>query len=214
MKNSIVLLSILGALGAGFGIGVLSTRAHFEKAANKRADDEIESMRAYFMAEKKGCEHDAGNDFDESITVTPSKVHFTDIPSFREYSTFSSVATVTVDRVSELESRIDDMAERERPREGDAQKPYFITIDDFDEVTIGYAKKELVYYMDDGTLLDENENVDEEGQVLSIVDTVGTKNLEMFENSIESVCYIRNEQLKEDYEISKIFGSYGALLGE
>ena len=107
-----------------------------------------------------------------------------------------------------------EMAIKDHPREEDTVKPYFIDIDDFDEPTIGYAKKELQYYMEDGTLVDEGENMDEEGQIMSIIDTVGAANLESFENSLESCCYIRNEQLKEDYEISKIFGSYRELLGE
>jgi hypothetical protein len=111
-------------------------------------------------------------------------------------------------------SKPSDLADREHPREEDTVQPYFIDIDDFDEPTLGYAKKELQYYMDDGTLVDESENTDEEGAVISIVDTVGAANLESFENSLESCCYIRNERLKEDYEISKIFGSYRMLLGD
>ena len=192
MKPAITFFSYVCALGAGVGIGVLCTKEYFEKRESERADAEIYSMKE---AMKK-----AAPVKEEAKPATRESKH-EDIPSFREYHTFS---------------KADDIrAESEHPKEDDDhKKPYFIDIDDFDEPTLGYAKKELLYYMDDGTLVDESENIDEEGQVLSIVDTVGAANLESFENSLESCCYIRNEGLKEDYEISKVFGSYSALIEE
>ncbi len=192
MKPAITFFSYVCAFGAGVGIGVLCTKGYFEKRESERADAEIYSMKE---AMKK-----AAPVKEEAKPATRESKH-EDIPSFREYHTFS---------------KNDDIrAESEHPKEDDDhKKPYFIDIDDFDEPTLGYAKKELLYYMDDGTLVDESENIDEEGQVLSIVDTVGAANLESFENSLESCCYIRNECLKEDYEISKVFGSYSALIEE
>ena len=141
----------------------------------------------------------ARNDISKSKVVVSDMVKKIDesMELQKQYHTFSS-----------------DAAIKEHPREEDTIKPYFIDIDDFDEPTLGYAKKELQYYMDDGTLVDERENMDEDGQIVSIIDTVGVANLESFENSLESCCYIRNEQLKEDYEISKVFGSFRELLGE
>lgn len=197
MKKLFTLFSYIGTLGVGAGLGVLYTKSYFEKRESERADSEIESMkRAMRKTEEKKEE--------EPITLEPKIVvsdmikKIDDIQQ-REYHTFSSAG---------------DIKEKDHPREEDIIKPYFIDIDDFDEPTLGYAKKELQYYMDDGTLVDEGENTDDEGAVVSIVDTVGTANLESFENSLESCCYIRNEQLKEDYEISKVFGSYSMLLGD
>ena len=203
MKSGITFLSYIGVMGVGVGIGVLSTRSYFKKMYSDIADSEIESM-AKVLRDYKNPEKDSGSDFDETVSIGPisyGRIH--DVPSYStSYSTFSDDV---------------DKAETESPREDDTKKPYFIDIDDFDEATLGYAKKELVYYMDDGTLLEENHDPDlddEEGIIVSIVDTVGADNLEKFENSLESCCYIRNETLKEDYEISKIFASYGAIMGE
>lgn len=201
MSKGLTLLSYICAIGVGVGLGVISTRSYFEKRESERADREIESMKmAIRNTERANSEaKPAKNDISKSKVVVSDMVRKIDesMEMQKQYHTFSS-----------------DVAAKEHPREEDTIKPYFIDIDDFDEPTLGYAKKELQYYMDDGTLVDESENMDEECQIISIVDTVGVANLESFENSLESCCYIRNEQLKEDYEISKVFGSFRELLGE
>lgn len=195
MKFVSSFLTYIGTLGVGVGIGVLCSREYFAKRESERADREInsmkESMRKTYIKEEKEKKDDTA--------VSPNNSVAQSISSAFQYHTFTS------SKVDELENRL---AELEHPREEEEKKPYFIDIDDFDGVTLGYAKKELSYYMDDGTLVDEEENI------LSIVDTVGSNNLESFENSLESSCYIRNESLKEDYEISKVFGSYGSMLGD
>ena len=197
MNKAVSVISYIGTLGVGLCVGALSTRAYFAKRESERADREIESVKETMRKTYKKEEKE-----DEPEKVVAEEKH-DDIPSYREYHTFSTPVDI-----------LDKRAELEHPREEEEKKPYFIDIDDFDSVTLGYAKKELQYYMDDGTLVDESENTNDEGEVVSIVDTVGVTNLESFENSLESCCYIRNEQLKEDYEISKIFGSYRELLGD
>lgn len=201
MKRGLTLFSYICVLGAGIGLGVLGTRSYFEMRESERADREIESMKmAIRTTERMNNDGDKSmrNDISKKKVVVSDMVKKIDesMEMQRKYHTFSS-----------------EVALKEHPREEDIVKPYFIDIDDFDEPTLGYAKKELQYYMDDGTLVDESENMDEEGQIVSIIDTVGVANLESFENSLESCCYIRNEQLKEDYEISKVFGSFRELLG-
>lgn len=191
MNKAVSVISYIGTLGVGLCVGALSTRAYFAKRESERADREIESVKETMRKTYKKEEKE-----DEPAKVVAAEKH-DDIPSYREYHTFSTPVDI-----------LDKRAEMEHPREEEDKKPYFIDIDDFDSVTLGYAKKELSYYMDDGTLVDEEENI------LSIVDTVGNTNLESFENSLESSCYIRNEALKEDYEISKVFGSYGAMMGD
>lgn len=193
MNKAVSVISYIGTLGVGLCVGALSTRAYFAKRESERADREIESVKETMRKTYKKEEKE-----DEPAKVATAKEKHDDIPSYREYHTFSAPVDI-----------LDKRAELEHPRdEEEEKKPYFIDIDDFDSVTLGYAKKELSYYMDDGTLVDEEENI------LSIVDTVGSSNLESFENSLESSCYIRNEALKEDYEISKVFGSFGAMMGD
>lgn len=196
MTKTTCFLSYIGVLGAGVGIGVLGTKVYFEKQANDRVDSEIEQMRAYYESLKPEPEK-------EEEVVEENRESLADISTFRDYNTLSEHIAYN------------EMDEKpESPKEEYDDEPYFIDIDDFDEVTLGYAKKELVYYMDDGSLVNEQDNTEDDGEVVSIVDTVGVKNLEEFENSYETTCYIRNEKLKEDYEVSKIFNSYGAVLGD
>lgn len=199
MTKFVSFLSYLGTLGVGAGIGVLCSREYFAKRESERADREIDSMKesmrkTYIKEEPEEKKDDSvvvGHIMDAAKTAISS--------SSLQYHTFSN-------KIDDVESRL---AALEHPREDEEnKKPYFIDIDDFDSVTLGYDKKELSYYMEDGTLVDEKD------EILSIVDTVGGTNLESFENSLESSCYIRNEALKVDYEISKVFGSYGAMFGD
>ena len=199
MKHGVILLSYIGILGAGIGLGVLGTRSYFAKRESERADAEIESMKKAMRKIEEKNDAEKKTETEKPSIFVSGMITKPEIEEAFQYHTFSAST---------------EMAIKDHPREEDTVKPYFIDIDDFDEPTIGYAKKELQYYMEDGTLVDEGENMDEEGQIMSIIDTVGAANLESFENSLESCCYIRNEQLKEDYEISKIFGSYRELLGE
>ena len=194
MNKFVSFLSYMGTLGAGIGIGVLCSRDYFAKRESERADREIESMkesmRKTYIKEEKD-EHVIG----KSAIIDKKEEDAVDsMASAFMYHTFSKLDAAR--------------AEAEHPREEENKKPYFIDIDDFDSVTLGYDKKELSYYMEDGTLVDEKDDI------LSIVDTVGSANIESFENSLESSCYIRNEALKVDYEISKVFGSYGAMFGD
>ena len=198
MNKFVSFLSYMGTLGAGIGIGVLCSREYFAKRESERADREIDSMKESM---RKTYIKEEPEENDDSVVVG----HIMDAAkaaissSSLQYCTFSN-------KIDNVESRL---AALEHPRdEEEEKKPYFIDIDDFDSVTLGYAKKELSYYMADGTLVDEEENI------LSIVDTVGWSNIESFENSLESSCYIRNEALKEDYEISKVFSSYGSMMGD
>lgn len=186
MTKASSFFSYIGTLGAGICIGVLCSHRYFARVESERADREINSMKESMR--KKHIDKKAPVDVKKAVEKHD------DIPSFRAYRTLSESSIL--------------MAEAEHPKEDEYKKPYFIDIDDFDSVTLGYAKKELSYYMDDGTLVDEEENV------LSIIDTVGGSNIESFDNSLESCCYIRNEALKEDYEISKVFGSFGNMLSD
>lgn len=195
MNKAVSVISYIGTLGVGLCVGALSTRTYFAKRESERADREIESVKETM---RKTYKKEKPEEKDDSV-VSPKNSAVTSISSAFQYHTFTS------SKVDELENRL---AELEHPREEEEKKPYFIDIDDFDSVTLGYAKKELSYYMDDGTLVDEEENI------LSIIDTVGGSNLESFENSLESSCYIRNEALKEDYEISKVFGSFSSMMGD
>lgn len=201
MKSSVVFLSILGALGAGAAIGVFGTKTYFEEKYKRIADEEIESVKAEFKvvskAEKEAKEEELEPEEDISKEIMEYNTQI------RDYSIFSEKV---------------DKAELQRPSEDDSPGIYLINIDDYDDRTLGYEKKELHYFVEDETLTDENDEpvdrTDPDGEILTGTDMVGRDILEEFDRSLESVCYVRNEMLMEDYEISKIFGSYGDLFGD
>lgn len=195
MSKSITFLSVLGALGVGGVIGVLSTKTYFEEKYRKIADDEINSVIAEFKSNNS-----------EKTEKKESKPH-KDGEDLADY-------TERIRDYSSIFSERVDKAELLNPTEEDVIKPYLISIDDFDEATPGYAKRQLLYYMDDGMLVDaEVVSSMEEENVVDVSATVGNKLLDEFDDSLESSCYIRNESVKEDYEVSKVFGAYGELLG-
>lgn len=120
----------------------------------------------------------------------------------------------------------DEMAENEHPKEDDyyyegleatkaakkSKTPKFIKAVDFgaDPSTTTVS---LLYYQDSRTLVIED-NLDEEiiedmNEVEAMIGDALTKY--GFDENEEPVIYIRNENRNTDYEITKVFGSYGDL---
>lgn len=191
MNKGITYISVFSAMGVGIAIGALCTKSYFEKKYRDIAEEEIESVKRTFSNRKEKVKDD--------IPVETNKIEQPSMHEVQSYSNFNEKIEIY---------NYSNRAESEHPSEEDIKPPYFIDIEDYDAHLPAYSKRELVYYMDDGTLLDEEENI------LSVVDTIGDNNLEEFENSLEGCCYIRNEQLQEDYEVSKIFDSYASLIEE
>ena len=194
MKKFVTYLSIFGA---GCAIGVFGTRAYFAKKYKEIADSEIESMKQVISKhsdkEEKPKDKDAIFPVTEetsiSIDMSPEKAEF--------YRT----------RYNTMSSDVLDPSEAEKPEEKDANQ-YEIDVEDFDKVHDGYEKEEYAYYMDDGTLVDSADNV------VVIGDTISSDYIDAFERSDDDVWYIRNAGLKTDYEITKVYGNYGSILGD
>lgn len=196
MKQLVTYLSIFGA---GCAIGVLGTRTYFAKKYKEISDSEIESMKRVLAKreekteannkEKKEAIFPVTEQMSISIDMSPEKAEF--------YRT----------RYNTMSSDVLDPSETESPREDDFEQ-YEIDIDEFDKVHDGYSKVEYAYYMDDGTLVDDADNV------IVIGDTISAENIDAFERSDEDVWYIRNVGLKTDYEITKVYGNYGNIIGD
>ena len=196
MKKLVTYLSIFGA---GCALGVLGTRAYFNKKYKEISDIEIESMRKVLAkhaekteeksTEKKEAIFPVTEQTSISLDMSPEKAEF--------YRT----------RYNTMSSDVLDPSEEESPREDDFEQ-YEIDIDEFDKVHDGYSKVEYAYYMEDGTLVDDADNV------IVIGDTISADNIDAFERSDEDVWYIRNVGLKTDYEITKVYGNYGNIIGD
>lgn len=95
-----------------------------------------------------------------------------------------------------------------RPTEDYPEEPIVITDTDYTEHELYFDKIETDYYVEDGALVGENE------ELLEVNDTIGYENLESFiKNESEDVMYIRNAPRSSDYLVRKIFGKYSDVIG-
>lgn len=98
--------------------------------------------------------------------------------------------------------------EEVRP-ERNTDKPYLISVDEYMKDERDYAKITVTYFEKDETLMDEREEI-----LPDILATVGDDFFNHFgeESQDPNIVYIRNEQLKVDFEVMKDEGSYGATI--
>lgn len=200
------LVTYLSFFGAGCALGVLGTKTYFERKYRDIADNEIESVKEVYKRKTIALE---GEEQKEAIS---GKVVLgqTSIAS-KEPSETGLFLNMTPEHMKSMQinynTMSNDIVDDIHPTEG-PDKPYFITIDEFDEVNDGFTKLEYSYYMDDSTLVSADD------EVISAADTIGVDNLELFENMDEDACFIRNEFVSTDYEVTKVFSSYSMITGD
>lgn len=106
-------------------------------------------------------------------------------------------------RTSIFDKMIPDFNYDSELEERTPEKPYVISYDEYFEEEPGYEQASLTYYMGDGVLSDEKDDVVPET-------TVGEDNLVKFGygSKDENLVYVRSETLQIDFEISRSMGSY------
>lgn len=97
--------------------------------------------------------------------------------------------------------------EEARPSEDYPDSPFIINEPSFSEDELYFEKVCADYYVDDGALVDENE------ELINVDDCIGLENLDRFLSSDDGVMYIRNPRLATDYEVTKVGGKYSDILG-
>lgn len=193
------LVTYLSLFGGGCIVGVFATKKYFERKYRDISEAEIESVKEVYRRKKETLK-DAKKE--ESIEIGKS-ADDKQIGSI----IFKNMTPENMQSMAFKYHTISNDIPDEHPIEED-YKPYMIDVDTFDETSDGYSKHEYSYYMDDSTL------VSIEDEIVSAADTIGVDNLEVFENSDEEVCYIRNESSGADYEVTKVFSSYSAIVGD
>lgn len=138
MNKAFLCLSFVAGAAVGSLAAFFLTRDHFEKQANERADDEIESMREYYEKKEK-----------EITTVTNAQIEK------KAYEFVASRYQKTADQ------KISEQKNKEEGFRMD-KRPYVIDPSEYGD--LDYEQVSLNYY-DDGVLTYENddviENVDE-----------------------------------------------------
>lgn len=179
VKETIIFLA--GA-GIGAGISFIVTKKKYEKLII----EEVDTLRKKYKVEE-GSATDKINNIKNYISE-----HY----NISEKSVDNSDDIVFVRE--EEEDLEEEMAESEFPEEEPEMSkiPYPITPEEyFEGKDSGIAKRALVYYAGDDTLLDE---MSEEVQELS---QIGVENLRYFGKYEDMRLYIRNEAICEDYEV-------------
>ena len=96
----------------------------------------------------------------------------------------------------------------ERPPEDYPEEPVIITEEDYSERELYFDKLEMDYYLGDGALVDEND------ELVEVEDVLGYDILEGFINDeTEDTIYIRNAARSADYMIRKVAGNFGEIVG-
>lgn len=102
----------------------------------------------------------------------------------------------------------DDCIEKESPPEDYPTEPFEISEEDYSEYGFCYEKVEADYYLGDGALVDDGD------EMLNIEDCVGFENIEKFIKDDKSeVMFIRNIEFGIDYMIHKAGGNYSDIIG-
>lgn len=205
------LVTYLSLFGGGVILGVFATKTYFERKYRDISEAEIESVKEVYKRKTIALESEE------------QKEEVRDAVIGTEANQFGSVLfkDMTPEHMKEMAYQYYTVSKdipEDHPIE-ENYKPYMIDVDTFDEVNDGYSKHEYIYYIEDGTLTDASieaavPQTDIEEEIINAADTVGVDNLEVFENSDEEVCYIRNESSKSDYEITKVFSSYSSVVGD
>jgi hypothetical protein len=159
--------------------GVLGTKEYFKKKESERADKEIASVREVW-ANRKPVEAEKSEETEkeeEPVAKTEPKWNKPDLTSY------SSIV------------RGNGYSYPERDRSDRKLRPYVISPDEFgDREDDGYDSISLTYYLD-GTLAEGNdiiENIDE---------VIGLTSLNHFGEYEDDSVFVRNDELKCDYEV-------------
>lgn len=178
---------------AGAAVGSVVTWKYLTTKYNQLIQEEIDSVKETF-GKMYGSENDEGEGTDESEDTELSRpekpVEDPDEDPqdhmMRLYEYESEIARLKYASVSNRE-------------EGEGEPvilaPYVISPDNYGED--GYETSMLTYYSD-GVLEDDYWNI-----VMNPDDVVGDEFMNHFDEYTENTVYIRNEELKTDYEITR-----------
>ena len=184
MKNSITKLLIFAA---GAVIGSAVTWKFAEEKYKRIADEEIASVKEVFSKKEK--------DLDEDTELIDEDVLDSTIKEVSAY----------IQKVSEYGYSSEDDAKKGGGNIVNKDRPYIIPPEMFDEEP-DYDAVTLTYY-NDGVVADMwDEKVDD------VDDTIGSDSLNHFGEYEEDSVFVRNDNLKTDYEILRDYRNYSDIV--
>ena len=189
---------------AGAVVGSIVTWKYLETKYDKLIQEEIDSVKEAFG--RLNGDDETENEDD----AKPADTNVTDLKKPEEEP--NEDPQDHMQRLYEYESEIARLryASASNKKEGGGEPvflaPYVISPDDYGED--GYETSMLTYYAD-GVLEDEYWNI-----VKNPDDVVGTEFVGHFDEYVDDTVYIRNDELKTDYEITRDKRTYAESQAE
>ena len=184
MKVKCVVAFIFGA-----AVGSVASWALTKRKYERKADEEIESMRSYYSERFISNENEVVEkepDVKESIIpIEELKKEYSDIVDLFGYAK-------NEEKGGESNMGMDG--------------PYVISPEEFDEKD-GYEIRSFTFYAD-GVLEDENQNVIDDKDIEKLI---GIKSLDCFGEYEEDSVFVRNDELKTDFEILYDMSKYSEI---
>lgn len=181
---------------AGAAIGSIVTWKVIEEKYKRIADEEIESVKEVFKKESSVIAEQFSTD-EEETEEEPVKVaavtHAPEKPKITDYAAMT--------RNLGYDTATDDKKETDA---ADKEGPYVIHPNDFG-MNDDYDTVSMLYHADD--YLTDEQNV----LVEDIENSVGFECLNTFGEYEEDAVYVRNDELKTDYEILRVDSNYKDL---
>lgn len=174
-------LSNILMFAAGAALGVSATWKYFENKYKRISDEEIESMREYYLSKKQ--KYEQAQDSDEETRKKAEESHKK--PDIREYA----AKLQSMDYVNYTNG--DKTVEKE---EKDVEAPYVIRPEEYGELH-EYETIELTHYAD-GILADDMDEVVDDAD-----DIVGPDYPDHFGEYEDDSVFVRNDERKCDYQI-------------
>ena len=208
------IFGLITGLSVGGAIGYFVTKRLDEDYIN----EEMHKLKEYYKDKEKTAIKAAGETVEKAkeVIVEPKK-KIPDKPYPKEYKNLvrSYAADDGIDRDKLKEDRTEDApeeyyeedpAESEHPKE---DRPEFelIDIDELGELT-GYDESCVMYYTEDNTYAyEDNEEMIEDPRYLfgDVIDNWADNDEE------KDNIFVRNNRISTDFEVCKVFGSYGDL---
>ena len=170
---------------AGAGVGTAITWQFFKNKYKRIADEEIASVKEYYKHSRE-----ATIDIAEESSELPEKIEDDPETEEVEYKNLANNYNTITNENNNEEKGGNNMAEG----------PYVIKPEEFD--TVGYDVVSLTYYADK-VLVDEDDNPIEDIDYL-----VGEDSLDHFGEYEDDSVFVRNDDLKTDFEILLDEASY------
>ena len=175
---------------SGIGVGAACTYLFIKDKYEKELENELQSLREKYSEKKE-----------EQIEKTEYEKIVTD----EGYVPYESMSEKEVRK--HVNKIAEDVIKSEHPTEDYPNEPVEITEEEYSEDELYFEKVEADYYLGDGALIDDAD------EIISI-DDVGFENIERFikDESADSM-YIRNAEKGMDYLINKVSGNYSDIIG-